>query len=237
VQRTSSGFLSKRFASLTHLRRGASKRRSRPGGRRLRSLSESTTSAASLSATVFRWTGDGELAGSPATFSCREVVAAGRPGFQDELRMLAGRQPSWRTIPEVLPGGARLATKLLSELDELGGLSTEFIDALRMLAASERRQFATLRNRGGDRRSGERTLKTSVLGMIVRLYCEAHARPGGKENGPLFRFANAVGELALGKREPFSPGAVRGEFRRMKPRVRRPPGLRALYRNTTWREP
>ena len=158
-------------------------------------------------------------------------------GFRDELRMLARRQPSWRTIPEVSPGGAGLATKLLSELEGLGGLSTEFIDALSTLAASERRRFATLRNRGGDRRSGERTLKTSVLGMIVRLYCEAHASPGGRENGPLFRFANAIGELALGGREPFTPGAVRGEFRRMKPNVRRPPGLQALYRNTKWGEP
>jgi hypothetical protein len=160
-----------------------------------------------------------------------------RAEFLGELRVLAGRQPPWRTIPRIPPGGARLATKLLSELDKLDGLNAEFIVALRERATSERQRFAILRNRGGDRRSGERSLKSSVLEMIVWLYCEAHTSPGGREGGPLFRFANAIGELALGKREPFSPGAVRGEFRRTKPRARRPPGLRALYRNTKWGEP
>jgi hypothetical protein len=72
-------------------------------------------------------------------------------------------------------------------------------------------------------------LKSSVLGMIVRLYCEAHARPGGAENGSLFRFANAIGELALGEPKPFTPGAVRAEFRRMSPKVRRVPSLKVLY--------
>jgi hypothetical protein len=66
--------------------------------------------------------------------------------------------------------------------------------------------------------------------MIVRLYCEAHARPGGRENGPLFRFANAISAIALGERTPFKPGVVRAEFRRMNPRVRRPPSSQALYR-------
>jgi hypothetical protein len=140
------------------------------------------------------------------------------------LRALARRQPAWRAIPR-LPGGARRATRLLSELDGLGGLSGEFIDTLRVRATSERQRFAVVRDRGGDRRSGEPTLKNSVLSMIVVLYCEAHAKPGGSEGGPLFRFANAIGELALGEREPFSPAAVRAEFRRMKPNVRRPPSL------------
>ena len=159
--------------------------------------------------------------------------------YLDDLRDLAGRQPGWRTVPNV-SGGNRLAGKLTAQLAKIeapGGLSAEFHETLRTRAASERQRFTTLRNWGGNRRSGERSLKSSVLGMIVLLYCEAHARPGGAENGPLFRFANAVGELALGERQQFTPGAVRAEFRRMKPKVRRLPSLRALYREIPSEKP
>ena len=58
--------------------------------------------------------------------------------------------------------------------------------------------------------------------MAVRLYHEAHAMPGGKEGGLSFRFASAVGEFALGEPMPFTPAAVRAEFRRMKVKARRP---------------
>jgi hypothetical protein len=51
--------------------------------------------------------------------------------------------------------------------------------------------------RGGNRRSGERQLETSVLGMIVRLYCEAHANPAFSNGGPLVKFANTIGRQVL----------------------------------------
>jgi integrase len=139
----------------------------------------------------------------------------GPPGFWNELGDLSGREPDWRNVSPDLR-----ATKLLKELDGLGGLSAEFLDGLRARAASERQRFAASHTRGGDRRSGEHSVKSSVLRMAVRLYCEADAKPGGREGGPLFRFANVIGEFALGERAPFKPGAVRAEFRRMKPKVK-----------------
>jgi hypothetical protein len=86
---------------------------------------------------------------------------------------------------------------------------------------------------GGDRRSGEHTLHSSVLRMSVLLYCEAHAKPGFAILGPLVRFTNTIGEMALGQIEPFSSDAVRAAFRRMQPKARRAPprglGARLLY--------
>jgi hypothetical protein len=76
--------------------------------------------------------------------------------------------------------------------------------------------------RGGDRRSGLQLFKGSVLSKIVRLYREAHANPRFSLEGPLVRFANTVGELALGKAKPFSSDAVKAEFRREKLRAPRP---------------
>jgi hypothetical protein len=76
--------------------------------------------------------------------------------------------------------------------------------------------------RGGARRSGLQSLKASVLGKTVRLYCEAHANPRFSSEGPLVRFANTVGELALGEAKPFTSDAVKAEFRRMKLKVPRP---------------
>ena len=72
--------------------------------------------------------------------------------------------------------------------------------------------------------------------MAVRLYCEAHASPGGSEGGPSFRFANAIRELVLDESEAFTPSAVRAEFRRINPRVRRTRGLPShlFYENTLY---
>jgi hypothetical protein len=124
-----------------------------------------------------------------------------------------------------------LARDLQRELEGLGGLHGEFSDTLRALAGPEPAWRRNLKV-GSDRRSGERTLKSSVLGMAVRLYCEAHANPRFSIDGPLVRFANALGELVLGETNPFSPDAVRAEFRRMKPNARRLSSLQSLYAKT-----
>jgi hypothetical protein len=65
--------------------------------------------------------------------------------------------------------------------------------------------------------------------MAVLLYCEAHERPGFTQDGPLVRFVNAVGELALGETRPFKSAMVRDEFRLMSPRARRTPRPQVLY--------
>jgi hypothetical protein len=127
---------------------------------------------------------------------------------------------------------ARLAEELLTELDGLG-VPDGLLDTLHALAGSEREWRCKQRNtftRGGDRRSGDRTLEGSILGMIVRLYCEAHERPTFSKNGPVVRFANAVGEHVLGEANPFTSDAVKAEFRRMKPKSRRMGSLRILYK-------
>ena len=153
------------------------------------------------------------------------------PGFWNEMGDLAGREPDWRTVPP-----AQCATKLLSELDGLRGLRPEFLNVLRARAAYEQERFATSRDWRGDRRSGEHSLRSSVLRVAVRLYCEAHASPGGSEGGPSFRFANAIRELILDESEPFTPSAVRAELRRINPKVRRMRNLRAhlLYAKTLY---
>lgn len=84
--------------------------------------------------------------------------------------------------------------------------------------------------RGGDRRSGRRSLEGIVLGDIVRLYCEANASAGFSPDGPLVRFANTVGELALGHAKPFTSDAVKAEFRRMKRKAKRTASGRVLYK-------
>lgn len=62
--------------------------------------------------------------------------------------------------------------------------------------------------------------------MIVRLYCEAHEKPAFSDGGPLVRFVNSVGRQALSvEADPFTSDAVKAEFRRMKPKARRRPGL------------
>ena len=64
--------------------------------------------------------------------------------------------------------------------------------------------------RGGDRRSGERTLEASILGMIVRLYSEAQEEPAFSDGGPLVRFAYSAGRWALGvEGDPFTSDAVK----------------------------
>jgi hypothetical protein len=131
---------------------------------------------------------------------------------------------------------ARHAGDLLKEI-ELGGFGfgtaeeeDEFLTRLRFF----RRFDGVVRlpvwgeaqqsqpKRGGDRRSGLQSFKGSVLGKIVGLYREAHANPGFSPEGPLVRFANTVGELALGKAKPFTSNAVKAEFRRMKVKAPRP---------------
>jgi len=130
---------------------------------------------------------------------------------------------------------ARLAHEFLAELNRLGGLPEGFRDTLHALAGpkAERRTASQSQSkRGGDRRSGERTLKSSVLGMIVRLYCEAHESPAFSDGGPLVRFANSAGRWALGvEGDPFTSDAVKAEFRRMKPKARRGPSLRIFYKS------
>jgi hypothetical protein len=153
-------------------------------------------------------------------------VYGAMPEFRSELEGLLG---------PVLPLPAcddRPATRLLSELDGLSGVSVRFRETLRRLADSEKTLFARI-GRGGDRRSGERTLKSLVMGQAVLLYCEAAAKPGESPTGPLFRFVNLVGELVLGEEKPFSLNSISAEFRRMRPKARRfNPGvrLRDFYR-------
>ncbi len=146
-------------------------------------------------------------------------IMGGTLGFQNELTGLIGIAPPNKSAP-MKSSRNRLAGRLLSELDGLSGISPEFRETLRSLARSERERGLDRRPWGGDRRSGERSLEASVLGQAVRLYCEAHERPRcSRSPCPLFRFANAVGELALGAPPPFTPGQVRAEFRRMKPKA------------------
>jgi hypothetical protein len=132
---------------------------------------------------------------------------------------------------------ARLAHEFLAELNKpnkLGGLPEGFRDTLQALAgpkAKRRTASQTQSNRGGDRRSGERTLRGGVLGTIVRLYCEAHEEPAFSDGGPLVRFANSAGRWALGvEGDPFTSDAVKAEFRKMKPKARRGSSLRILYK-------
>jgi hypothetical protein len=134
---------------------------------------------------------------------------------------------------------ARSARDLLKEIELAGfGFGTaeaeaEFLTYLRFFRSfdgvvrvpvwGEAPQTQT--RRGGARRSGLQLFKGSVLSKIVRLYREAHANPRFSLEGPLVRFANTVGELALGKAEPFTSNAVKAEFRRLK--------LRAASAHTT----
>jgi hypothetical protein len=127
----------------------------------------------------------------------------------------------------------RLAKRLRDELAGLGGLDADFLGTLHALAQPHPAHLRAARsesNRGGavdvkhpgpngvrkaakpGSRTGQRTLKSSVLGMIVRAYFEACAEPGFSKNGPLFRFANAVGEWILGESDPFTSDAVKAEF-------------------------
>jgi hypothetical protein len=126
---------------------------------------------------------------------------------------------------------ARLANELHEKLSGLGGLDEVFLDTLRDLAAGSSKRTG----RGGDRRSGERTLRSSVLGMAIRLYLEAAERPTISKSGKLFRFANLVGELVMRERDPFTGDAVEKEARRMKRILppRRPSLSSVLYRSST----
>jgi hypothetical protein len=131
---------------------------------------------------------------------------------------------------------ARLARELHKEIELVGiGFGTAEAEAAFM---SQLRFFRTFDGvvrlpvwgespqsppkRGGARRSGLRSFEGSVLEKIVRLYREAHANPGFSSEGPLVRFANTVGELALGTAKPFSSNAVKAEFRRVKLKAPRP---------------
>jgi hypothetical protein len=131
---------------------------------------------------------------------------------------------------------ARLARKLDKEIELAGiGIGTGeseavFLSHLRLLRTIDGlvrlpvwgEAPQTQSKRGGARRSGLRSLKGSVLGKIVQLYCEAHANPRFSPKGPLVRFANPVGELAFGQAEPFTPDAVKAEYRRMKLKAPQP---------------
>lgn len=120
---------------------------------------------------------------------------------------------------------AQLANALLEKLNGLGGLDRVFLDMLRDLAVGS----IARSGKGGDRRSGERTLQSSIMGMAVRVYLEACERPTISKGGKLFRFANLVGELVMRQRDPFKGNAVEKEARRMKEKLRRRPNLTILY--------
>ena len=125
-----------------------------------------------------------------------------------------------QVLQDLAEAGRWRARELQNELRGLGGLDGRFSDTLRALVGSDPAWRGTLK-KGGDRRSGERSLEGSVLGMAVRLYYEAHARPGFSVAGPLVRFANAIGEIALGEREPFTADAVRTEYNRLKRKIKK----------------
>ena len=138
--------------------------------------------------------------------------------------------------PDAEPGSC--VTCAGSRTRRLGGLPEGFRDTLHALAgptakAEWRTASQSQSKRGGDRRSGERTLEASILGMIVRLYCEAQEEPAFSDGGPLVRFANSAGRWALGvEGDPFTSDAVKAEFRRMKPKARRGRSLRIFYKSS-----
>ena len=114
---------------------------------------------------------------------------------------------------------AAAALKLSGEVQGLGGLPivfTEILDALARGDGLESKISDDKAGRGGDRRSGKRSLKGSVLEMSVRLYREAHQKPGYSENGPLVRFVNAVAALVLGTDHKCDTDVVRKAFKRTK---------------------
>jgi hypothetical protein len=188
-----------------------------------------------------------------ALFNSERVISLARrrriARLADNLREASGRLDG--AFAEVLgnlaDAGRQPARDLRKELNGLGGLGGEFLDTLRELAGgsvfptsrgSPRPPWRAALKAGGDRRSGDRSLKGSVLGMAVRLYYEAHANPGFSVGGPLVRFANAIGEFALGENEPFTVDSVRAEYRRFKRNMnrrelilRRIPSLQFLYSN------
>ena len=139
-------------------------------------------------------------------------------------------------LRDLAEAGRWCARELRKELEELGGLDGRFCDTLQALARYDPAWRGALKM-GGDRRSGDRSLKGSVLGMAVRLYYEAHANPGFSVGGQLVRFANAIGEITLRKREPFTADAVRAEYNRFRRKIkrgelnlRRVPSLQLLYK-------
>jgi hypothetical protein len=161
--------------------------------------------------------------------ACDEVKALAPGWDRDRLMWEINSIAAAIRQEEYVPVGrrrriVRLAGDLLRELELAGvGIGTAeqeavFLNSLRMLKTFD----GVIRVLGGARRSGLRSLKSSVLRRIVRLYCEAQAKPRFSREGPMVRFVNTVGELALGDAKPFSSDADMGEFRRMKLQARRP---------------
>ncbi len=71
----------------------------------------------------------------------------------------------------------------------------------------------------GARRTGSywawrrsRTEKVTVLGMVVRLYVEAHVMPTFSKSGPLVRFVNDIAEL-LGEPGTFTTESMNAKFK------------------------
>jgi hypothetical protein len=61
------------------------------------------------------------------------------------------------------------------------------------------------------------TLEGHVAAMIVRLYIEAHEKPGFTARGPLVRFARKVYDfLKVSKTEQLSEAALKAEFNKLK---------------------
>jgi hypothetical protein len=174
--------------------------------------------------------------------ACGEIKVLA-PGWNQQRLAERIREIQLFATPSLVPLDqrrriARLARKLHEEIELAGiGIGTVeseavFLSHLRLLRTID--GFVRLpvwgeapqsqSKRGGARRSGLQSFKGSVLGKIVRIFCEAQADAGFSPEGPLVRFANAVGELALGTAKPFTSNAVKAEFRRMKLKAARPHG-------------
>ena len=84
---------------------------------------------------------------------------------------------------------------------------------------------------------GRSQLERQRVGHGRSALLEAHANPGFSIGSPLVRFANAIGEIALGDGEPFTADAVKTEYIRLKSKIkkrelnlRRVPSLQLLYK-------
>jgi hypothetical protein len=129
---------------------------------------------------------------------------------------------------------ARTARDLLqtlidcSENDERLGLNEDFWNTLGDLARGAAPKPGKGTGRGGNRREGQPSLDGMVLSEVVRLYLEAFENPGFSKDGRLVRFANIIGGLLLGKKNPFSSASVGAKFNEMKElrkKVNRPDGF------------
>jgi hypothetical protein len=108
---------------------------------------------------------------------------------------------------------AKNAGQLIKRLERFGCADPDFLGKLRALE-----NIAPVRGgRGGDRRSGKRNSRRQILLQeAVRLYREAHEKPGFSENGRLFHFVNGLGEAIFNGSSPFTPASIEAEFQRQR---------------------